>query len=54
MSGGWGAITRQAGPGGQRLGLLGRFVVYGLIGWCIECCFTSVVDLATGAGRRSP
>ncbi len=50
MSGGWGAITGQAGPGGQRLGLLGRFVVYGLIGWCIECCFTSVVDLATGAG----
>jgi uncharacterized membrane protein len=24
--------------------------VYGLIGWCIECLFTSVVDLATGAG----
>ncbi|MBN1205730.1 MAG: hypothetical protein JXB05_12505 [Myxococcaceae bacterium] len=50
MSGGRGAITTQAGPGGQRLGLLGRFAVYGLLGWCIECLFTSVVDLATGAG----
>jgi hypothetical protein len=50
MSGGRGASTGQAEPGGQRLGLLGRFVIYGLIGWCIECFFTSVVDLATGAG----
>jgi uncharacterized membrane protein len=44
MSGGRSAIT------GERLGLLGRFIVYGLVGWCIECCFTSVGDLATGAG----
>jgi uncharacterized membrane protein len=50
MSGGRGAITEQGGPSGQRLGLLGRFLIYGLVGWCIECCFTSVVDLATGAG----
>jgi uncharacterized membrane protein len=50
MSGGRGASTGQLGPDGQRLGLLGRFAVYGLVGWCIECCFTSVVDLATGAG----
>lgn len=50
MSGGRGASAGWAGPGGQRLGLLGRFVVYGLIGWCIECFFTSVVDLASGAG----
>ena len=45
MSGGRSAIT------GERLGLLGRFIVYGLVGWCVECCFTSVVDLATGAAR---
>jgi uncharacterized membrane protein len=50
MSGGRGAITMQASPGGQRLGLLGRFIVYGLVGWCIECFFTSVLDLITGAG----
>lgn len=50
MSGGRGASTGQAGPGGQQLGLLARFVIYGLIGWCIECFFTSVVDLASGAG----
>jgi uncharacterized membrane protein len=50
MSGGRGAITGQPGATGQRLGLLGRFFVYGLVGWCIECCFTSVVDLAIGAG----
>jgi uncharacterized membrane protein len=30
--------------------LLGRFIAYGLVGWCIECCFTSVMDLASGAG----
>ncbi|HYI00323.1 putative ABC transporter permease [Hyalangium sp.] len=50
MSGGRGGGSEQLGTGGQRLGLLGRFIVYGLVGWCIECCFTSVVDLATGAG----
>jgi len=50
MSGGRGAITGQLGTTGQRLGLLGRFIVYGLVGWCIECCFTSVVNLVTGAG----
>lgn len=50
MSGGRGAITRQETAGGQRLGLLGRFIIYGLVGWCIECLFTSVLDLATGAG----
>jgi len=32
--------------GGERLGLLGRFIAYGLVGWCIECCFTSAMDLA--------
>lgn len=47
---GGGGMTQQIGSGDQRLGLLGRFVVYGLLGWCIECLFTSVVDLATGAG----
>lgn len=50
MSGGRGASAGPLGAAGQRLGLLGRFFVYGLVGWCIECCFTSVVDLATGAG----
>ncbi|WP_224240624.1 putative ABC transporter permease [Hyalangium gracile] len=40
----------QVGPGEQSLGLLGRFAVYGLLGWCIECLFTAVMDLATGAG----
>jgi uncharacterized membrane protein len=50
MSGGQGAITMQGMAGGQRLGLLGRFIIYGLVGWCIECFFTSVLDLATGAG----
>jgi len=50
MSGGRGAITGELEPGGQRLGLLARFIAYGLVGWCIECCFTSVMDLASGAG----
>ncbi|WP_232293327.1 putative ABC transporter permease [Stigmatella aurantiaca] len=36
--------------GGKRLGVLGRFIVYGIMGLCIEFCFTSVMDLATGAG----
>ena len=38
------------GAGGQPLGPVARFIVYGLVGWCIECLFTSLVDLATGAG----
>jgi len=46
MSGGQG----QAMAGGQQLSLFARFVVYGLVGWCIECIFTSVMDLASGAG----
>jgi uncharacterized membrane protein len=50
MSGGRGAGAGQMAPAAQRLGLLGRFFIYGLVGWCIECFFTSVVDLATGAG----
>jgi uncharacterized membrane protein len=40
----------QPAPGGQPLGVLGRFIAYGLMGLCVECCFTSVMDLATGAG----
>ncbi|WP_224371547.1 putative ABC transporter permease [Hyalangium versicolor] len=47
---GGGDTTCQIGPGDQRLGWLGRFIVYGLLGWCIECLFTSVLDLATGVG----
>jgi uncharacterized membrane protein len=50
MSGGRGVISGQGMSGGERLGLLGRFIAYGLVGWCIECCFTSVMDLASGAG----
>ncbi|MDY7231341.1 putative ABC transporter permease [Hyalangium rubrum] len=50
MSGGRDGSTGQAGGVGQQLSPLARFVVYGLVGWCIECLFTSVVDLATGAG----
>jgi uncharacterized membrane protein len=50
MSGGLGASTGQSAPGGHRLSPLARFAVYGLVGWCIECLFTSVVDLASGAG----
>jgi uncharacterized membrane protein len=48
MSGGRGGV--QAVSGGQQLSLLARFVIYGLVGWCIECTFTSMMDLATGAG----
>jgi uncharacterized membrane protein len=48
MSGGRG--EGQAVSGGQQLSLFARFVVYGLVGWCIECIFTSVVDLASGSG----
>lgn len=47
---GGGDRIHQVGPGDQPLGWLGRFVVYGLLGWCVECLFTSVVDLASGAG----
>jgi uncharacterized membrane protein len=50
MSGGRGESADQASLSTQRLGLLGRFVIYGLIGWCIECFFTSVLDVASGAG----
>jgi uncharacterized membrane protein len=50
MSGGPAAITGQAGAGGHRLSPFARFVIYGLVGWCIECLFTSVVDLASGTG----
>jgi uncharacterized membrane protein len=44
------ASTGQRVPEGQRLGKLGRLIAYGLLGWCIECCFSSVMDLATGVG----
>ncbi|MDC0712376.1 hypothetical protein POL68_28190 [Stigmatella sp. ncwal1] len=50
MNGDRGALTEPLAPGGERLGVLGRFIVYGLMGLCIECCFTSVMDLATGEG----
>lgn len=50
MSGGRGVMAGQRMLGGERLGLLGKFIAYGLVGWCIECCFTSVMDLASGAG----
>jgi uncharacterized membrane protein len=50
MSGGRGASQGQAVAAGQQLSLFARFVIYGLVGWCIECLFTSVVDLASGAG----
>ena len=46
MSGGRGQVV----AGGQQLSLFARFVIYGLVGWCIECLFTSVMDLASGAG----
>ncbi|MDC0712178.1 hypothetical protein POL68_27170 [Stigmatella sp. ncwal1] len=49
MSGGRGERQMPLGAG-QPLGPFARFIVYGLIGWCIECLFTSLVDLATGAG----
>jgi len=48
MSGGRG--QGQAVGAGQQLSLFARFVIYGLVGWCIECLFTSVMDLASGAG----
>lgn len=51
MGGGSASVGQgTAVSGEQRLSPLARFVVYGLVGWCIECLFTSVVDLATGAG----
>ncbi|SEU26213.1 putative ABC transporter permease [Stigmatella erecta] len=50
MTDGPSASSEPLSPRGQRLGGLGRFIVYGLMGLCIECCFTSVVDLATGVG----
>jgi uncharacterized membrane protein len=50
MSGGRGASSGLGGAGEQQLGLFARFVIYGLVGWCIECIFTSVVDLASGVG----
>ncbi|ADO68132.1 putative ABC transporter permease [Stigmatella aurantiaca] len=50
MSGGRSERQRPLGSEGQPLGTFARFVVYGLMGWCIECLFTSLVDLATGAG----
>ena len=40
----------QGVAAGQQLSLFARFVIYGLVGWCIECIFTSVMDLASGAG----
>lgn len=48
MSGGRGAGQEMVA--GQQLSLFARFVLYGLVGWCIECLFTSVMDLASGAG----
>ena len=41
-------MVRSAGS--RRLGPWMRFFLYGLLGWCVECFFTSVVDLASGAG----
>ena len=41
-------MVRSAGA--RRLGPWMRFFLYGLLGWCVECFFTSVVDLASGAG----
>jgi len=41
-------MVRSAGS--RRLGPWMRFFLYGQLGWCVECFFTSVVDLASGAG----
>ena len=43
-------VHRVRGAGARRLGPWMRFFLYGLLGWCVECFFTSVVDLASGAG----
>jgi hypothetical protein len=37
------------GPG-KRLGLGARFLIYGLVGWCVEVLFTSVYDVVSGVG----
>ena len=29
---------------------IARFLIYGFVGWCVELLFTSVSDLAIGAG----
>jgi hypothetical protein len=50
MNGGQDAATEQWVPEGKQLGVAGRFLAYGLIGLGIECFFTSIADLATGAG----
>jgi uncharacterized membrane protein len=50
MNGGSGTSTQHLAHGGHRLGVPWRFFVYGLMGLCVECCFTSVMDLASGAG----
>jgi uncharacterized membrane protein len=44
------AAVATAEPAGDRLSLVARFAVYGLLGWGIEVLFTSLVDAATGAG----
>jgi hypothetical protein len=44
------AAPRRAPRGARRLGIGARFFLYGLLGWCVECFFTSLMDLASGAG----